>query len=77
MILFGAGCSVPFGIPDMRTFVDMFKESLKKDEKAHKLSELAERIESALTDGKTIGNKNTVRLGVLDGRSSRSCRNRG
>ena len=32
----------------MRTFVDMFKESLKKDEKAHKLNELAERIESAL-----------------------------
>lgn len=54
LILLGAGSSVPFGIPDMRKFVDMFKESLRNDDEAFSMRELVEWIELALNDSQRL-----------------------
>ncbi len=58
MILLGAGSSVPFRIPDMKKFVEMFKEGLWKEEQATELSQLTLQIESALEKSqKLIGTR--------------------
>jgi hypothetical protein len=51
MILFGAGSSVPFGIPAMKPFVAQFKETIAKD--VHQKS-LLTHIESALENSEKL-----------------------
>jgi hypothetical protein len=45
LILLGAGTSVPFGIPAMKKFVELFKEEIKN---RPELAPLFQRIETAL-----------------------------